>query len=576
MIKLISKNIISLGTLRKIFGNLTVETFIFSISFLLLLSCEKTPKNEITESSTTKKTPFIWENATVYFLLTDRFNNGNTQNDVNFERTNKTAKLRGFKGGDIKGITKKIEEGYFSDLGVNAIWFTPIVEQIHGSVDEGTGNTYGFHGYWAKDWTALDPNFGTREELKELVEKAHQNGIRIVLDGVINHTGPVTDIDPVWPDNWVRTQPQCDYKSYEGTTACTLVKNLPDILTESNEEVEIPRSLVEKWKAEGRYEQEMKELNTYFERTGYPRTPHHYIIKWLTDYITEFGIDGYRADTVKHLEESVWAEFDDQCDFAFSEWKKNNPDKVLDNNEFYLVGEVYGYGISSENIYDFGDKKVDYFKNGFNSLINFEFKYDAQKECEFIFSKYNEKLQGGSKKFGVLNYLTSHDDGSPFDKEREKSYESAVKLLLSPGAAQIYYGDESARSLIIEGTEGDATLRSFMNWNEINSDKKTQEILSHWQKIGQFRNNHLSVGAGVHKMISKSPYIFSRTYDKENLSDKVIIGLDLKKGEKKMDVTSVFKDGDVLVDAYSGKKITVKKGSIELNTPFKIVLLEKK
>ena len=576
MIKLISENIITLKPLRKFFRNLTVTTYIFSISFLLLLSCEKAPKNEIIESSTSQKTPFVWENATVYFLLTDRFNNGNSQNDLNFNRTKKTAKLRGFKGGDIKGITKKIEEGYFSNLGVNAIWFTPVVEQIHGSVDEGTGNTYGFHGYWAKDWTALDPNFGTGEELKELVEKAHQNGIRIVLDGVINHTGPVTDIDPVWPNNWVRTQPQCDYKSYKGTTACTLVKNLPDILTESNEEVEIPISLAEKWKSEGRYEQEVKELNAFFDRTGYPRTPHHYIIKWLTDYISEFGIDGYRADTVKHLEESVWAEFDDQCDYSFSEWKKNNPDKVLDNNDFYLVGEVYGYGISSENIYDFGDKKVDYFKNGFNSLINFEFKYDAQKECEFIFSKYDEKLQGGSKHFGVLNYLTSHDDGSPFDKERKKSYESATKLLLSPGAAQIYYGDESARSLIIEGTEGDATLRSFMNWNEINSDKNTQDILLHWQKIGQFRNNHLAIGAGVHKMISKSPYTFTRIYAKNDFSDKVIIGLEMKIGDKKMDVSSVFKDGDILVDKYSNKEITVRKGSVQINTPFKIVLLEKK
>ena len=560
--------------LSKSLMSLLVKSFIFSFLFLLLFSCEKAPKKEIVELSTSQKVPFVWENATVYFLLTDRFNNGNSQNDLNFNRTKKTAKLRGFKGGDIKGITKKIEEGYFSDLGVNAIWFTPIVEQIHGSVDEGTGNTYGFHGYWAKDWTTLDPNFGTGKELKELVEKAHENGIRIILDGVINHTGPVTEIDPVWPDNWVRTQPQCDYKSYKGTTACTLVKNLPDILTESNEEVEIPVSLVEKWKAEGRYEQEIAELNTFFEPTGYPRTPHHYIIKWLTDYITEFGIDGYRADTVKHLEASVWAEFNDQCDFAFSEWKKNNPDKVLDNNGFYLVGEVYGYGISSENIYDFGDKKVDYFENGFNSLINFEFKYDAQKECEFIFSKYNEKLQGGLGNFGVLNYLSSHDDGAPFDKERKKSFESAIKLLLSPGSAQIYYGDESARSLIIDGTEGDATLRSFMNWEEINSDKKTQDILLHWQKIGQFRNNHPAIGAGIHKMISKSPFVFSRTYTKDNFNDKIIVGLHLPKGKKEINVSSIFNDSTVLIDAYSSEKCKVLNGKVHLTTSFEIVLLE--
>jgi alpha-amylase len=70
----------------------------------------------------------------------------------------------------IKGITKKIDEGYFDKLGINAIWFTPIVEQIHDAVDEGTGLSYPFHGYWARDWTALDPNFGTKR-LSNLVKK---------------------------------------------------------------------------------------------------------------------------------------------------------------------------------------------------------------------------------------------------------------------------------------------------------------------------------------------------------------------------------------------------------------------
>ena len=81
-------------------------------------------------------------------------------------------------------------------------------------------------------------------------------------------------------------------------------------------------------------------------------------------------------------------------------------------------------------------------------------------------------------------------------KKEPDLIESANKLLLSPGISQVYYGDESARSLIIEGTVGDATLRSNMNWNKINSDKATQEILSHWQKLGQFRNDHPSIGAG--------------------------------------------------------------------------------
>ena len=107
----------------------------------------------------------------------------------------------------MRGIIQKIDDNYFSDLGVNAIWMTPLVEQIHGPTNEGTGNTYAFHGYWAKDWTNLDPNFGTKEDLKELVEKAHVKGIRVVLDAVINHTGPVTKTDEVYPNTWVRTSP---------------------------------------------------------------------------------------------------------------------------------------------------------------------------------------------------------------------------------------------------------------------------------------------------------------------------------------------------------------------------------
>lgn len=123
-----------------------------------------------------------------------------------------------------------------------------MVEQIHGAVDEGHGNTYGYHGYWAKDWTAFEPNFGSEEDFKKLVETAHAKGIRIVLDVVINQTGPVTSIDPVWPDEWVRTSPQCSYQDYESTITCTLVENLPDIKTESNEEVEVPLFLKENGK----------------------------------------------------------------------------------------------------------------------------------------------------------------------------------------------------------------------------------------------------------------------------------------------------------------------------------------
>lgn len=541
-------------------------------------------KNKDTENQTTAmetpeiiETPFIWEAANIYFLLTDRFNNGDTSNDINFDRTKETAKLRGFKGGDIKGITQKIKEGYFTNLGINAIWMTPIVEQIHGGTDEGTGVTYGFHGYWTKDWTSMDPNFGTKEDLHALVKEAHAKGIRIVLDAVINHTGPVTEKDPVWPEDWVRTDKQCSYDNYENTVSCTLVANLPDIRTESNDNVELPPQLVEKWKAEGRYEQEVKELDAFFERTGHPRAPRFYIMKWLTDYITEFGVDGYRVDTVKHVEDYVWQEFKMECDFAFAEYKKNNPDKVLDDNNFYLLGEVYNYGASTGQEFNFGDRKVNYFNPpSFQSLINFEFKYNSKdKGYEDLFTHYNAILHDELKGFGTVNYLSSHDDGQPFDAQRKKPFETANKLLLSPGTSQVYYGDESSRSLIIPGTEGDATLRSMMNWDSIANNKRTKEVLTHWQKLGQFRAKHPAVGAGTHQMISDAPYYFSRSYQNGDFKDNVVVGLDLEKDKKVIDVSKVFQERVMLRDAYSGETATVENGKVTINTKFNTVLLER-
>ena len=549
-----------------------MKNIIFIISLIAFISCqEKTSTKKIVKKMEAKE--FVWEGANIYFLLTDRFNNADTSNDINFDRTKEAGKLRGFEGGDIKGITQKIKEGYFTKLGINAIWMTPIVEQIHGETDEGTGLSYGYHGYWTKDWTNIDPNYGTKEDLKELVAIAHKNGIRVLLDAVINHTGPVTEKDSVWPSDWVRTGPQCKYDNYENTIKCTLVKNLPDIKTESNENVALPPQLIEKWKAEGRYEQEVKELDAFFERTGHPRAPRFYIMKWLTDYITEFGIDGYRVDTVKHTEEYVWQEFKQECDFSFAEYKKNNADKVLDSNNFYLVGEVYNYEISHGKAYDFGNKKVNYFDKAFNSLINFEIKWNAKKMSEKeVFHKYDTILQNDLKGYGVLNYMTSHDDGQPFDKERKMPYKTATMLLLTPGASQVYYGDESARDLTIDGAVGDATLRSFMNWDDVKNTNETKKILTHWQKIGQFRGNHMAVGAGKHKLISEeNGLIFSRVKNK----DKVVIGINLPKGKKVIKISSVYKNTDKLFDFYSKKQVIIKDGIAYLDSPYEFILIEK-
>lgn len=548
------------------------KILLLAIASLLMVNCST---QQTVAKKTETKTPFLWENANVYFLLIDRFKNGNPDNDKIIDRSQPTGKLRGFEGGDLRGVIQKIDEGYFDKLGITAIWMTPVVEQIHGSVDEGTGNTYGFHGYWTKDWTAIDPSFGTREDLKELVDKAHARGIRVLLDAVINHTGPVTELDPVFPSSWVRTSPKCTYNSYDTYINCTLVENLPDVKTESNENVGVPRVLIDKWKKEGRYFQEMEELEAFFAKTGYPRAPRYYIMKWLADYITDFGIDGYRADTVKHTYENVWADFQKVCQDAFDKYRAKNPSKALDTKDFFTVGEVYGYNIGAKKYYDFGDRQVDYYTNGFDALINFDFRNEAKLKYEALYSKYNDILQNDLKGYTVMNYVSSHDDSYPFDKKREKPIESGTKLLLAPGISQVYYGDESARSLDIPETTGDATLRSFMNWEAIQSNLLTKEVLAHWQKLGQFRKNHPAVGAGNHELISSSPYAFSRSYTKGNYTDQVVIGLELSKGNKAISVGNVFANGTKVRDAYSGKTAVVTDGNVTINTNFDILLLEK-
>ena len=545
------------------------------LTFGLLINSQARTKRKA--MSVTLKTPFVWEGANLYFLLVDRFNEAPRKNNgIYFNRTKKTGKLRGFEGGNIKGIIQKIDSNYFTNLGINVIWLTPIVEQIHDGVDEGSGVTYGFHGYWTRDWSTIDPNFGTRQHLAEMVKKAHAKGIRVMLDAVINHTGPVTEIDTVWPEGWVRTGPQCKYDNYENTTSCTLVANLPDIKTESTTEVTLPPFLIEKWKKEDRYEKEIATLDAFFKRTKYPRLPKYYIMKWLTDYISEFGIDGYRCDTVKHTEEIVWLDFKTQCEYAFQLWKKKNPTKVLDDNKFYSVAEVYNYGISTGQNFNFPDKKVNYYENGFDNMINFEFKWDAKGSYESIFSKYSDKMNSDLKDYSVLNYVSSHDDGNPFDGKREKAIEAGTKLLLSPGIAQVYYGDETARSLVVEGTEGDANLRSNMNWNDLETNPETQKTLQHWQKLGRFRRNHPAIGAGIHKQISNgSDYVFGRIFTKGKFNDVVVVGLDFPIGKKEITVDNLFANGTKLKDAYSGKTGIVTNGKIAIDSNFGIVLLEK-
>jgi len=109
-----------------------------------------------------------------------------------------------------------------------------------------------------------------------------------------------------------------------------------------------------------------------------------------------------------------------------------------------------------------------------------------------------------------------------------------------------------------------------MNWKDIQQNTETQKLLQHYQKLGKFRANHPAVGAGVHQVISSSPYWFTRSYN----NDKVLIGLDLNTGIKEISVSDIFENGTKLRDAYSGKTVKVENGKAIINTEFSLVLFE--
>ena len=545
-----------------------------------ILGCAARSESEVSggrlaETPAAALTPSqVWNGATVYFLLTDRFYNGDSTNDRALDRARDGAVLRSFQGGDLAGVLRKIEEGYFDSLGVSAIWMTPFVEQIHGSVDEGTGKTYGFHGYWTRDWTAVDPALGTEDDLRAVVDAAHGRGIRVLMDAVINHTGPVTPLDPPWPDAWVRTAPTCTYRSYGTTVNCTLVATLPDIRTESDAAVDLPPALLRKWEREGRRDRELAELDAFFRRTGYPRAPRYHLIKWLTDWVRELGFDGYRVDTAKHFGEAVSVELKREAEVALADWRRTHPSTVLDRLPFYMMGEVYGWELGHGRAYDFGDRTVDYFAHGYDGLINFGFKRDAAGSPDSLFAGYSTMLgERALRGAAILNYVSSHDDGSPYDPDRLDPLGAGTRLLLAPGGAQIYYGDELARPLRVAGARGDANLRSVMNWEALEQESGAAEALRHWRKLGRFRRDHPAVGAGVHRTLQESPYVFARTLTAAGREDRVVVAMDQGEGVKTVPVLGVFPEGADVVDAYSGSPARVRDGAVTLTTPFGLVLL---
>ena len=566
----------------------------------------------------TKEDPFTWDNVNAYFVLTDRFYNGDSSNDHSYNRKNGLSgseNVATFHGGDIAGLTQKLD--YFVDLGVNAIWITAPYEQVHGWVS-GKGHKfphYAFHGYYTLDWTAMDQNMGTLEELRTFVNACHSKGIRVIMDVVMNHVGynnqedmityphGKTDItehgwlekvtascgdgcslnhtncyfanytvewtDSYWESWWGPWISSFAYARGDGEGGSC--GGLPDVRSELTESVGMAPVMVTKWKTDSDsiksayYNPSVAnaDWNGYSGdyRTDKGIAPMDYQVVWLSAWVRELGIDGFRCDTAKHVERWRWGQLKVACQAALEAWRDDSSkDKTYNgvdtgaadwDENFWMTAECFGWTATDGT-------NSDYYQTGkFDSVINFSFNKSATANTtsnypnENTWSSYlsinsNPDYDSNGNRNNVLTYVSSHDTALC---RASNQYEVGTMLTLLPGGVQIYYGDESNRGqAYTDCGDSDMMTRGDMDFSNTN-------LIAHWGKVGKFRKYNPAVGAGTGTANK-------RTYSGSAGENSVAISL----SSTTVDVSGLFADGTTVYNWYDGKSATVSGGSVTFSS----------
>jgi glycosidase len=205
-----------------------------------------------------------WRDEVIYFILTDRFSNGDRSNDFNVKPRDPHA----YHGGDFQGIINKL--GYIKSLGATTIWITPINDNRDDSLVD---KYWGFHGYWTKNWETVDEHLGSEAKFKELVNAAHARGIKVMLDMVVNHMG--------YDAPWTKDAAKRDWFHHNGD-----IKNWDD-----------------PWQVENGDISGLPDMNT--ENPA--------VLKYMEDmwvsWIKRTNVDAFRMDTVKHVPLKFWSQF---------------------------------------------------------------------------------------------------------------------------------------------------------------------------------------------------------------------------------------------------------------------------
>lgn len=526
---------------------------------------------------------FDWGNATVYFVITDRFCNGDTANDVNYGRIvdygSEKLNAATFHGGDFKGMLQKAREGYFADLGVDVVWMTDVYEQIHGWMS-GSGPVndfphYGYHGYYPLDYTQTDKNYGTIEEFRELVDTLHSQGIRVMLGANLNDPGYPTLLDAVsygfadtgltaaeaamhrrdwsyddffagrtgwngwYGRDWIRMP---DENWDESDPLEATLYGMPDFKDESDAPVSVPAFLKCKWKEEGSRNDAWVNPSARRLRSDRRWSPMQYVIAWIASWVEEFGIDGFRCDIVENVRTGRWKELHEACNEALAQWRLRHPDDPASEwtDGFYMTGDFDCASV---------DFKPVYADAGFSSMVNFYFpKHGDTDAIVYTWQAYADSV-AAHPGWHPFNYL---NNSYHRDADMENMIDCATTLLLSPGVAQIFYGDETGRKLSEArfNVDSNQAFRSDMDWNDVDSAQ-----LAHFQKLGQIRRANPVIGTGRQRTLD------THTCIRYNDGDTVLIRL-CPEDVRTIPVAGIFADGTVVTELYTGTSATVSDGAV--------------
>lgn len=488
---------------------------------------------------------FSWHDAVMYYAFTDRFSDGNLENDkpVDDARVQWPAN---FHGGDLAGVRKKIEEGYFEKLGINTIWIAPLNRNPKGAYQEfpEPHRWYtGYHGYWPVSSTELDPHLGSEADLQGVIDTAHARNMKVIADLVLHH---VHTEHPWWKQ----------HRDWFG------VLELPD-----------GRKNLRLW--------EEQQFTTWFEpylpSFDFSKdAPVHALIDNSIWWLNRYKLDGFRLDAVKHIVPSFWWKFR-----AALREQVDRKRKV----PLYLVGETFKdrAGIMSfvgPNMLDgqFDFPLYDQIKDTFG-LAKDDMKAldDALSASEKMYGKETlmSPLVGNHDKGRFMAYA---DGDLPEGKKKEEEVgwtnppkvddptnysklELAQAFLMSiDGVPMVYYGDEIGMT-----GAGDPDNRRDMRFgDQVTPDE--QRLLDNFRKLGAIRNAHPALRYGSRRLLraDQDTYVFVRAH----LDDRIVVAFNRRKGDATLDlqVSPELDDGDY-VDALSGKKATVRDGKLALSLP---------